>query len=631
VPIPTQCPGCQKQYDLADEMKGHKVRCPGCFQTFVVGGAGAEEDVPEGLPVEEEIPEVLPAGAEAERGDDRLQTGPGRVNRPRPAASPAVRAERIAPAPKRNTGTLLLVGGLAVGLLFVLCAGGSLAWFVVSRYADGPPKPRSLGGPVAVVKPGRAPNWAPPPPEGNNGFNGRPPPRVQGPMGPAVRPPGRPPPAGPPPRLRPVAPVEVKPADLKELKVVKRLPGAVGDVAVGGNGRFLVLWLPAERQLAVFDVSAANVVKYLPFTEDVKFAAGMDKLLVALPRAGLVQRYSLTTFEREGQAPLRTDGEVTALCMGCASNGPLWVQSKGVGRGSALFLDPSTLKEWTPDWGEKAMPADATYLRASADGRTFGLRNGTGGEPHTVTCVTLRAGRAGLRSEWGLPSSVLVPSPDGRLLCSGAAVYDPRLKPVLPRPVPQSFARPYLPAVGDDGYFIRLDYIAWDQLGGTLSFFLTGQDKPFCKLTSVAGVTNEQIAYGANRDKLAFDQRVFFVPAAKVVVTIPQTNDQLILHRFDPEEELERSGADYLVVTSRPPPAQKGQAYNYQLAVKSKKGGVRYGLVSGPPGLVLDGINGRLTWRVPAKPAGPEVEIRISVRDKSGREVFHAFKVEVTD
>jgi hypothetical protein len=634
VPIPTQCPGCHKQYDLADSMKGHTVRCPACYQTFVIGGAAAEEGVPEGLLAEEEIPEVLPADADADRGDERLQKQPGRVNRPQAVAAEARRP--APPAPKGGTGVMLLLAGLAVGFLFLLCAGGGgLAWFIWSRASEAEEQEaRAKTAQKRAERPTKGPdvvrqNWAPPPAWPKAG----PPPAIPNPIAPAVPPPAQPPkpPVNPPPRLKPPTPVDVKPAALPEDKVVKQLPGTIADVAVGGNGRFLILWLPGERKLAVFDVSAANVVKYLPFTEDVKFAAGMDKLLVALPRSRVVQRYSLTTFQREALAPLRTDGELTGLCMGYASAGPLWVQTKGGGfggRGGALFLDPSTLQEWKPDWGEKAMPGDAAYLRASADGRTFGLRNGVGGEPHTCTCVTLRDGRAEVRTEWGVSSSVLVPAPDGRLVYSGYAVYNKDLKPVLPNPPPQSFAKPYLPALGHAGYFMRLDYIAWDQLGGTLSFFLAGQGKPFATRTSVAGVSNEQIAYGGNRDKLVFDQRVFFIPAAKAIITVPQGNDQLILYRFDPEAELERSGVDYLVVTSRPPlTAKKGQELVYQLAVKSKKGGVKYKLESGPAGMALDG-NGRLTWRVPA---GTEGDVLIGVRDQSGQEVFHTFKVEVID
>jgi hypothetical protein len=338
--------------------------------------------------------------------------------------------------------------------------------------------------------------------------------------------------------------VEVKPADLKEEKVVKSLPGAAGDVAVGGNGRFLLFWLPAERQLAVFDVSAAQVVKSLPFTEDVKFAAGMDQLLVALPRAGRVERYSLKTFQREAEAPLPGGGEVTALCMGYASNGPLWVQTKaaGFGPGPALFLDPSTLKEWKPDWGDKRMPGDAVYLRASGDGRTFGMRNGVGGEPHTVTCVRVRDGQAEAQSEWGVASSVLVPSADGRHFGSGVAFFNSQLKAVYPPEALKRFDKAFLPAVGNNEYFVELLPAGPYQHGGSVSFFQGGKDRPFAQRGGVEGVTNEQIAYGSNADKLVWDQRFFFIPAAKVVVTVPKTNDRLVLHRFDVEAELGRAG-----------------------------------------------------------------------------------------
>jgi hypothetical protein len=335
--------------------------------------------------------------------------------------------------------------------------------------------------------------------------------------------------------------VEVKPADLKEAKVVQPLPGAAGDVAVGGNGRFLLFWLPAERQLTVFDVSAAQVVKSLPFTENVKFAAGMDQLLVALPRAGRVERYSLTTFAREAEAPLPAKGEVTALCMGYASNGPLWVQTNDAVRGPALFLDPSTLKEWKPDWGEKRMPADAVYLRASGDGTTFGLRNGVGGEPHAVTCVRVRDGRAENLPEGGIASSVLVPTADGRHFGSGVAFFNSQLKAVHPREALKRFDKAFLPAVGNNDYFVELVPAAPGQHGGSVSFFQTGKDQPFTRLSRVEGVTNEQIAYGNNRDKLTFDQRLLFIPAAKVVVTVPPTNDRLVLHRFDVEAELRRA------------------------------------------------------------------------------------------
>src|SRR5262249_42887016 len=53
---------------------------------------------------------------------------------------------------------------------------------------------------------------------------------------------------------------DIKPPTLTGDKVERKLSSAIADVAVGGGGRYLVLHLPRERKLAVFDVNAAKVV-----------------------------------------------------------------------------------------------------------------------------------------------------------------------------------------------------------------------------------------------------------------------------------------------------------------------------------------------------------------------------------
>src|SRR5205823_5846704 len=106
--------------------------------------------------------------------------------------------------------------------------------------------------------------------------------------------------------------------------VVKQLPSTVSDLAVGGSGRYLILYLPRLKKLAVFDANEARITQYVTLDEDnVKFAAGMNHLLVVLPGSKVIQRWSLATFERELATPLPVQGKVSAVCMGSASNGPL--------------------------------------------------------------------------------------------------------------------------------------------------------------------------------------------------------------------------------------------------------------------------------------------------------------------
>src|SRR5262249_26760577 len=178
----------------------------------------------------------------------------------------------------------------------------------------------------------------PPPPKGFGPPGGPPggaPGDVVGPGGmpPGARGPGQPkePPRGPgPSSLKPPAPVPVQAPALDQDKVVRDLPSTIGDVAVGGGGRFLVLTLPQVRKIAIFDVNQAKVATYLPIAEDnVKIAAGMDKLMAALPTSNILQRWNLLTGEREVSAPLPLAGTLTGVCMGSASNGPLLIQTKG--------------------------------------------------------------------------------------------------------------------------------------------------------------------------------------------------------------------------------------------------------------------------------------------------------------
>ena len=607
MPIVTHCPKCRATFNLPDGLAGKNAKCSRCQQVFLVPAAAAA--------VPDDVPTVELADGPADAPTVELAAGSAPA-RPRPA--PVRRAPDVRRPPARSSGTgwiiALAVGIpllLFVGLIILIAAVG--AYFYLSV-------PTPAAPPVSVVMPN------PVPPAPND-----PAPNPGGPVFPPVQPiqPVVPPPREPPPPLKPPKPVEVTPAVLARDKIVKPLPSAVGDAAVGGGGRFLVLSLPQQKRLAIFDANAGEVVKYLSFPAPVAaFAAGMDKLIVARADNQLV-RYSLTTYELEQAAPAPVNGAVGALCMGSASNGPLWVQVKGgpPAGGAAVLVDPSTLKEWPADWGDKRPPADAAYLRASEDGQVFGMRAGLGGEPHTLTAVALRDGRAAFVSQWNVPSSLLVPDADGRAFYTGCAVYDPTLAPVFPNPPPRAFYKPFLPAVGGP-YFMRLDYKQWDHLGGDLSFFVAGGREPFAALKGVEGVSNEQIAYGKNRDKLTCDRRLYFLPQAKVVIAIPNPADRLFLYRFDPEAALEKSKVDYLVVTSRPPPsAKKGKEYVYSLTVKSKKGGVTYKLGSGPMGMAIDAA-GRLTWTPPAD-AEAENDVIVSVKDAGGQETIQSFRVGV--
>src|SRR5262245_41302210 len=226
-------------------------------------------------------------------------------------------------------------------------------------------------------------------------------------------------------------PVVTTPPALSGDKPVQELPSTVADVAVGGGGRYLFLHLPRDRKLALFDISQAKVVKSLPLaSDDVKFAAGMNKLVVVLSDKKLIQRWDLRTLEREATKPLPFKEGVRAACMGSASAGPLLLfEDHGDNApATAHFLDVATLKPIDIGWdGGKAPATLGVFPSVSADGTVFAMRDGVGGEPHTVRTFVLSGNKGKIHEAW-IPGSMLLPSPDGKQTYCESGIYSPELK-----------------------------------------------------------------------------------------------------------------------------------------------------------------------------------------------------------
>lgn len=144
--IPATCPGCEATYQLADTMRGKKVRCKSCSEVFVVGGK--------------------PLATERDEDEMRMQTSP------RPSAkrvawdeededleqSPVLRR----PRKKSNDVTLLpwLIGGCAVLGVLVLGLGGVAVWALTRARLTQPPAAANFNQPAPFPQPVQAP--APP-------------------------------------------------------------------------------------------------------------------------------------------------------------------------------------------------------------------------------------------------------------------------------------------------------------------------------------------------------------------------------------------------------------------------------------------------------------------------------------
>src|SRR5262245_2259863 len=593
MPVHVNCPGCQAAYTLPDHMAGQQVRCEQCRKLFRVG-----KPKPAGQPLDVIV--------EDEDAPEAVQNRPGRVPPPLPPESkssgPRQRPGNGKPAPpppppprkKGSAAPFIIVGVLVV--LLLLCGGGiatvgGLIWYFASD--SGPVASHAQpSAPVIFIDtrpPDNRPSTKPKDPPDENP--------------PIVKPPVNPPPA-------------------VNADVVK-LPGAATDVVVGGGGRYLVFNVPTLRKLAVFDVNAKKISGYVPAQEDgVKFAAGLEKLLVIAPATNLIQRYDLATCEREQSAPCPIDGVKWAV-MGSASGGPLMVNARPVG-----FIDVATLKQADVkvEQGRVSRFGTDNWVRASADGRTFASWGS--GSPSGIQTLVLEGNSArGYYEHSG--AGHLCPGPDGRVLYTARGLFTGQAKQLG-----DTQAGPYCIPADQGPFYLTVD------LGGRrpprdrkdaearVVVHVAGDPRPAIPLPQV-DVPREINQW--DREPFGNDKRYHLNPDARLLVYIPDTNDQLMLHKLNVEEELNRSGIDYLYVASQPPAqVTRGGQFRYQVVVKSRKGDLKYHVDAGPKEMQVAG-NGLIVWNVPGDFSLSEVDVIITVRDGTGQEIFHTFHLPVRD
>lgn len=429
--------------------------------------------------------------------------------------------------------------------------------------------------------------------------------------------------------LRSVRLPQIIPPELDDDRVTLKLPGAAAAIAVGGGGRYLILHLKSLRQAAVFDVNAGKVVKYLPLpSDDVALAAGAEHLIVVLRSEGIIQRWNLSTFERQFTKPLAMTPPVATVVMGSGSNGPIFLAAGDFYRNSQAFLDLDTLEPAAIETIEghwRCSGAGDCVVRASADGRVFTMwRLGT--SPSGLQDVVVSGNRATVRYEHESVGDIL-PNADGSRLYTGTGIFTSELRRVgtdrIAGGIPSLHGNFYLKATGGDDPRRG----AMRAGGGSLTVHIAGDDRP---VATIPNPLPARARLSSRRTPAAVAMlRHYFIPDADLVVSVPWTNDQLILQRFDLDEALERSGVDYLFVFSRPVvKAERGKTYEYPVKAKAKQGRVRVQVASGPDGMQVS-PTGVVSWPVPEDLAEDKVDVILSLRDKSGQEVFQSYAIAV--
>jgi hypothetical protein len=372
---------------------------------------------------------------------------------------------------------------------------------------------------------------------------------------------------------------------------------------LAGDGRYLLLVVPAARELAIFDVETGTISARAPLpSEKVLVAGGARHYFVFDQENHLIARYNLQTLERELAQVLPIHGEIERISMGYASEGPLYL---GAGP-MVVQLDAKSLYDFsfitpsTSGLGKLSYP--------SPDGTVAGLV-----DTSFVTLVS--PGKEHVRGPMTSEPKFVIPGPGGGYVYTNRSVLTGAMKEVFS----ERRARLSLPSTAPAFYLS----VAVDDKDKRLAIHLAGEEKTLAYLGTLDEFNVPVSALSGA------PWRLHYIEAAEALISLPQSNDRLIVRRVNLEACLREAGGDFLLVRSTPPAiADPGSVYIYAVQALSSRGGVEFALEDPAPGMALS-PEGQFSWQVPEDFVG-ETAVIIRVQDSGGGQFFHTFKVRST-
>ncbi len=455
------------------------------------------------------------------------------------------------------------------------------------------------------------------------------------------------------------AQVTVAPTDDSGPPLTRTLDDKISDVVVGGGGRYLLLVMKGSQKLAVFDVNKADVVKTIPLpSPNVLVAAGAKKFIVAFPDEKLIQTWNLETMTREvanGQLPMT--GRLKGLAMGSDSDGPalaLWSVEGGnpvVGGSRYSFIDIDSLTALKA--GQVVTPGPSGSTGTSTTGGSFTLshmstdqmriRASSGGDLYAMWQSNLSPNGVQILQVQGDTLNLvynhdslgyLAPGPDGSTVFTAkGGRLDANGKPVgRTGPAESGRPDPTIPST-DSAFYLTLTGPALTpgQSRGRLHLTVNGAGSGAKLLTvyAVDEMTPEIGMQTFGKDEFSLDKRIHYIPAANLLITIPTSNDRLVLRSLNLEQSLRDQKTDFLFVTTPSSlTAKSGEALEHQIEARSSAGAVTYSLTQGPTGLTVS-PEGKVSWPKPRELNPDQMKVIVTVGDSSGREVFHRLRLSV--
>ena len=311
------------------------------------------------------------------------------------------------------------------------------------------------------------------------------------------------------------------------------LPGKADAIAVGGAGRYVAMHIADKGLLAVVDVCEGKVVAQKEAdTGNVKLAAGLNKLVMLAPAAGLFRVYNLPNLEKISDAKIASSHWVQMIGMGNRTDGPLMAVNPF---GEVLLHDISKpdapVIEGSQGGGGHAGHGEG--LRVSPDGKTFATFDGFGRD-HKVILLTESGGKwTATKDTHPMP----FPNAAGDLFYGNGAAMDRGGKIVNIGGIGLGSGHWFVPATSGN-YFLKIVTVAADSSPfAKKSFTVTVHtdrkgDTPVAGIAPIANIETEGLfdVWGSPN---ALDQHLILVPEAKVLVFIPGSKDRVHFRRME--------------------------------------------------------------------------------------------------
>ena len=417
------------------------------------------------------------------------------------------------------------------------------------------------------------------------------------------------------------------------------LPNTMKDVCRAAAGRFLLVSMGNLPSLAIIDLDQAQIVKILPLPSQEALVAGTNEhFFVWDPIKNHLNRYSLQSLEIEASAPVPFEGKPLSFCAGEASDGPLAIivsiQKDNLNFNDWVFVDPIKLKSIPYEInGESRADKIKTInqggsgprLRASADGKVFGAW-GFAGSPTGVLVASFADRFLTPRYEHTSMGHV-VPTSDGmHLLTESGGVLNQSLSGIEPFSGRQAVLFPsshpiiYLSLLGRRA--------GEDQTQSKSTKGIVRMIGAEASLANLPPTGLEPPDASGRYSGPNLDKRLYLDVEAGILVSIPFSDDKVLVQPFDLHAELKKTATDYLVATApKKTMFEPGGIYQNKIQVETNRPNIGYRLLSGPKGMEIS-PTGVLVWKVPRLYQPNIVDVILSITSDGNHQTYVAFKLK---